>query len=131
MHQFLLLNKKINLEKLSLNLLYRKSHYKNRLVIISENKVEKLIEKINFTINNLITKNNDTFVKDEKIFFSSEVGNKALEEKDGYEIKSQALEVKERLDLVSFALGKKIHMGEVQKESLNKVRNRIIETMGN
>ena len=25
--------------------------------------------------------------------------NKALEEKDGYEIKSQALEVKERLDL--------------------------------
>lgn len=81
MHQFLLLNKKINLEKLLLNLLYRKSHYKNRLVIISENKVEKLIEKINFTINNLITKNNDTFVKDEKIFFSSEVGNKALEEK--------------------------------------------------
>ena len=57
--------------------------------------------------------------------------NKALEEKDGYEIKIQALEVKERLDLVSFALGKKIHMGEVQKESLNKVRNRIIETMGN
>ena len=57
--------------------------------------------------------------------------NKALEEKDGYEIKSQALEVKERLDLLSFALGKKIHMGEVQKESLNKVRNKIIETMGN
>ncbi len=57
--------------------------------------------------------------------------NKALEEKDGYEIKSQALEVKERLDLVSFALGKKIHMGEIQKDSLNKVRNQIIETMGN
>ena len=57
--------------------------------------------------------------------------NKALEEKDGYEIKTQALEVKERLDLVSFALGKKIHMGEIQKDSLNKVRNQIIETMGN
>ena len=57
--------------------------------------------------------------------------NKALEAKDGYEIKTQALEVKERLDLVSFALGKKIHMGEVQKESLNKVRNKIIETMRN
>lgn len=57
--------------------------------------------------------------------------NKALEKKDGYEIKTQALEVKERLDLVSFALGKKIHMGEVQKDSLNKVRNKIIETMGN
>ena len=40
-------------------------------------------------------------------------------------------EVKERLDLVSFALGKKIHMGEIQKDSLNKVRNQIIETMGN
>ena len=46
------------------------------------------------------------------------LANKALEEKDGY-------------DLVSFALGKKIHMGEVQKDSLNKVRNKIIETMGN
>ena len=63
--------------------------------------------------------------------------NKALEENADYiamghyAIKSQALEVKERLDLVSFALGKKIHMGEVQKESLNKVRNKIIETMGN
>ena len=57
--------------------------------------------------------------------------NKALEKKDGYEIKTQALEVKERLDLVSFALGKKIHMGEIQKDSLNKVRNQIIETMGN
>ena len=57
--------------------------------------------------------------------------NKALEEKDGYEIKTQALEVKERLDLVSFALGKKIHMGEINKESLNNVRQKIIETMGN
>ena len=53
--------------------------------------------------------------------------NKALEEKDGYEIKSQALEVKERLDLVSFALGKKIHMGEINKESLNNVKVNIIQ----
>ena len=41
--------------------------------------------------------------------------NKALEEKDGYEIKSQALEVKERLDLVSFALRQKNTYGRNTK----------------
>ena len=33
-----------------------------------------------------------------------DIVNKAMENKDDYEIKSQALVVKERLDLVSFAL---------------------------
>ena len=85
------------------------------------------ITKIN-TILDGIASSIQTNVKMDEVM---KLVNKALEEKDGYEIKSQALEVKERLDLVSFALGKKIHMGEVQKDSLNKVRNKIIETMGN
>lgn len=85
------------------------------------------ITKIN-TILDGIASSIQTDVKMDEVM---KLVNKALEEKDGYEIKSQALEVKERLDLVSFALGKKIHMGEVQKDSLNKVRNKIIETMGN
>ena len=85
------------------------------------------ITKIN-TILDGIARSIQTDVKMDEVMT---LVNRALEEKDGYEIKSQALEVKERLDLVSFALGKKIHMGEVQKDSLNKVRNKIIETMGN
>ena len=36
-----------------------------------------------------------------------DIVNKAMENKDDYEIKSQALVVKERLDLVSFALRQK------------------------
>ncbi len=80
MRKFLLLNEEIDLEKLSLNLLYRKSHYKKRLAIISENRMEILIEKIEFIINNLMTKNNDIFVKDKKVFYSSDIENITLEE---------------------------------------------------
>ena len=101
---------------------------------------EKVIEAVIKKIANIgnITKRNtildgiaSSIQTDVKMDEVMKLVNKALEEKDGYEIKSQALEVKERLDLVSFALGKKIHMGEVQKDSLNNVRNKIIETMGN
>ena len=101
-----------------------------------EKVIEAVIKKIanigNITkINTILDGIASSIQTDVKMDEVMKLVNKALEEKDGYEIKSQALEVKERLDLVSFALGKKIHMGEVQKESLNKVRNKIIETMGN
>ena len=101
-----------------------------------EKVIEAVIKKIanigNITkINTILDGIASSIQTDVKMDEVMKLVNKALEEKDGYEIKSQALEVKERLDLVSFALGKKIHMGEVQKDSLNKVRNKIIETMGN
>lgn len=101
-----------------------------------EKVIEAVIKKIanigNITkINTILDGIASSIQTDVKMDEVMKLVNRALEEKDGYEIKSQALEVKERLDLVSFALGKKIHMGEVQKDSLNKVRNKIIETMGN
>ena len=101
-----------------------------------EKVIEAVIKKIanigNITkINTILDGIASSIQTDVKMDEVMKLVNKALEEKDGYEIKSQALEVKERLDLVSFALGKKIHMGEVQKDSLSKVRNKIIETMGN
>ena len=101
-----------------------------------EKVIEAVIKKIanigNITkINTILDGIANSIQTDIKMDEVMKLVNKALEEKDGYEIKSQALEVKERLDLVSFALGKKIHMGEVQKDSLKKVRNKIIETMGN
>ena len=101
-----------------------------------EKVIEAVIKKIanigNITkINTILDGIASSIQTDVKMDEVMKLVNKALEEKDGYEIKSQALEVKERLDLVSFALGKKIHMGEIQKDSLNKVRNKIIETMGN
>ena len=101
-----------------------------------EKVIEAVIKKIanigNITkINTILDGIASSIQTDVKMDEVMKLVNRALEEKDGYEIKSQALEVKERLDLVSFALGKKIHMGEINKESLNNVRQKIIETMGN
>ena len=88
-----------------------------------EKVIEAVIKKIanigNITkINTILDGIASSIQTDVKMDEVMKLVNKALEEKDG-------------LDLVSFALGKKIHMGEVQKDSLNKVRNKIIETMGN
>ena len=96
--------------KLALSFVRERHHLENGDYDRGKNQ-EKVIEAVKIARIENITQLNriidgvansvQTNVKMDEVM---DIVNKAMENKDDYEIKSQALVVKERLDLVSFAL---------------------------